>query len=79
MEILTGKGRTSGRATLNYDLNYKAPRTTDPEDRLKDVAMTTRRHINKLHYMGRVGSVDVPLGLGRQSVREAKIVSPTGR
>ena len=29
--------------------------------------------------MGRVGSIDVPLGLGRQSVREAKIVSPTGR
>ena len=29
---------------------------------------------------GRVGSIDVPLlGLGRQSVREAKIVSPTGR
>ena len=49
------------------------------EDRLKDVAVTTRRHINKLHYMGRVGSVDVPLGLERQSVREAKIVSPTGR
>eukprot|EP01043_Picozoa_sp_COSAG02_P084579 COSAG02_NODE_22383_length_754_cov_1.326718_1_plen_27_part_10 len=21
---------------------------------------------NKLHYMGKVGSVDVPLGLGRQ-------------
>eukprot|EP01043_Picozoa_sp_COSAG02_P001074 COSAG02_NODE_22_length_53020_cov_16.223125_11_plen_43_part_00 len=32
-----------------------------------------------LHYLGRVDSIDVPLGLGRQSVREAKIVSPTGR
>ena len=29
--------------------------------------------------LGRVGSIDVPLGLERQSVREAKIVSPTGR
>ena len=25
------------------------------------------------------GSIDVPLGLERQSVRKAKIVSPTGR
>ena len=78
--MLTGKGRTSGRAMLTYDLNYEVPRATDPECRLKGVAVTTRRHIkNKLHYLGRVGSVDVPLGLGRQSVREAKIVSPTGR
>jgi hypothetical protein len=29
-------------------------------------------------YMGRDG-LDVSLGLGRQSVRQAKIVSPTGR
>ena len=48
----------------------------------QDVAMATRRHTtnNKLRYFGGGGgSIDVPLGLERQSVREAKIVSPTGK
>ena len=49
MEMLTGKGRTSGRAMLTYDLNYEVPRATDPEYRLKGVAVTTRRHI-KINY-----------------------------
>ena len=67
---------TDQRLQLTYDLDYETPRATDPEDRLAEDHMAPN---NKLHYMGRVGSVDVPLGLGRQSVREAKIVSPTGR
>lgn len=76
MKMLTGTGHTSGRTMLTYDLDYETPRATDPEDRLEENHTAPN---NKLHYMGRVGSVDVPLGLGRQSVREAKIVSPTGR
>jgi hypothetical protein len=33
--VMTGKGRTSGRAMLNYDLNYEVPRATDSEYRLR--------------------------------------------
>ena len=46
----------------------------------QDVVITTRRHMIVINYTaGRVGSIDVPLGLARQSVRKAKLVSPIGR
>jgi len=35
IRILTGNGRTSGRAMLNCDLNYEVPRATDSAYRLR--------------------------------------------
>ena len=74
--MLTGKGRTSGRAMPNYDLNYEVPRATNSKIQAGCGCDHTAPH-DKINYTTWGGWV--PLGLERQSVREAKIVSPTGR